>query len=280
MPGEPTNPQDAWTAAALAARERLRTLSDDDLLATIRARRIDLTFGIWDIIQERALGERLVREIMSYLVAAPPTPSDDYLGRFHGASALMAVVDFPAEMVECLGLQNDTARRISTDHAGEHVRQDELRTFWQAFTRHCASRGMVLDWEPPWPTTIPRYRVESALEAVSTLPNPANHRGLKQAVVAAHAEECRQRDVPVMPVTFDVVPEVGRAQILRAVVRYANADTEIQLDILVRDDEARAWRHPQRLPIVHESDSPSAGRSMTQSGVPDSPLFALGYRYA
>ncbi len=278
MTGEPTHPQEAWTAVALAARERLRALSDDELLATIRARRVDLTFGIWDIIQERALGERLVREIMSYLVEAPATPSDDYLGRFHGASALMAVVEFPAEMVECLGLQNNTARRISTDYAGEHVRQDRLREFWQAFKAHCASRGMVIEWDPPWPTTIPRYRVESTREAVSTLPNPAKDRALKHAIVAAHAQECRERDEPATPVTFDIITEGDDAQILRAVVRYANAATVIQLDLFVRADATSAWRHPMRVRIVHESDSPSAGQSMTQSGIPDSPLFALGYR--
>jgi hypothetical protein len=278
MSGEPTNPQEAWTAVALAARERLRAMSDDELLAAIRARRIDLTFGIWDIIQERALGERLVREIMSYLVEAPLTPSDDYLVRFHGASALMTAVEFPAEMVECLGLQNNTARRISADYAGEHVRQAALREFWQAFKEHCASRGMVIDWEPPWPSTIPRYRVESTLDAVSTLPSPAKDRALKQAIVAEHAEECRERGVPVTPVSFDILTGTDHAQILRAVVQYAKANTVIQLDLLVRDDATCAWRHSTRVRIVHESDSASAGQSMTQSGIPYSPLYALGYR--
>jgi len=278
----PGSPQEAWTQRAMQVRDALRERSDDELLELVRRRSIDLTGGIWDILKERKLDERVVREIMTLLVTSPECAGDDYLTRFHAADALMKITGFPAEMVECLGPANNSARLVSTDFEGEPKRQEQLRSFWQDFKQHCLSIGLEMTWEPPWPETFIRYQVTQTLECLYPSKKPFNPRSLRDKL--RHVNQVCLKEwgaqEGVEQCTTEIIRDDSGAETERLVMRYARANLVVTLDCLRREPDSDQWTLPKEVRLHYDSESASFDfMKFPMSGKPDGAFFELGFVY-
>ncbi|HBJ85093.1 MAG TPA: hypothetical protein DDZ88_14720 [Verrucomicrobiales bacterium] len=263
-------------------RDALRERSDDELLELVRRRSIDLTGGIWDVLRERKLDERVVREIMTLLVTPAERACDDYLTRFHAADALMKITGFPAEMVECLGPANNSARLISTDFEGEPKRQEQLRSFWQDFKQHCLGIGLEMTWEPPWPETFIRYQVEQTLERPRPSDKPVNPRSLRDKLRHVNQVCLKEWEAPegAEQSATEIIRDESGAETERLIMRYARANLIVTVDCLRREPDSEQWTLPKEIRLHYESDSASFDSfKFPMSGKPDGVFFELGFVY-
>lgn len=274
----PSSPEEAWRQRAIAVREELSRLSDDELIDRVRRRRVDLTFGLWDVIVERRLGPEVVGAILAGLVEVPQTHGDWFLDRYHAACALLKLVDYPCEVIAG-GDFNQTAAGLASDFYGEAARQQTLREFWAALVPHAAARGVTLDAEPAWPSTFPRYVSAERLVRRPGTGGPTDAARFRGLWRATHEERLRRYLAPATGESLSFIRRTeGALEIERAEVRYQCAGFEVWCDVLERPAAGGDWTLPDEVTLTYASDAPShCAGSIPASHA--SPFYQLGYRH-
>lgn len=277
MIDSPQDPEEAWHRKAIEAREKLATLDDAALLEAIRRRHIDLSQGLWEVVRERQLGVRAVREIMFLLMEIPEAPSDRFLYYYHAASALLDLMQYPSER-HANGDFNATAAELASDFYGEDVRQARLREFWPRLASHCLTMGVDPGPEPDWPTRFPRYRSEESLRLRNTDGPLLDRELIHEAWLGLHREKQGIFGIPEDgdPVQFITRIEPGR-EIEQVKLRYKISDLEVDGDILERTIPGGHWRFPERVTLRYGSNGAGLGAHSIQTSHA-SALYPWSYR--